>query len=155
MKFNELLEEVKYGSEDYRKLKYLEKIEESSSEDYKVSFLLENSLKNLNEEKEIMNLLNQAYSQIKNYERKKVLVSELKEGFVRMKFDSLKNIYSDLVEKINSSKLDNEKLLCNSVALVKYMFDELNERVDMKINFPELNISEEVNKELSFIKKNL
>ena len=155
MKFNELLEEVKFGNEDYRKLKNLEKIQESYSEKNKISFLLENSMEKLDEASQVMNSLHKAYTQIRSYEQKKSLVSELKESFIRMKFDAIKKSYYDLIESINENEISNKELLSNAVALVKYSFEELNENINIKVNFPETPLSEDIDKEFDFIKKNI
>lgn len=155
MKINDLLEEVKIGSDDYKKLKRIEQLQKTPEED-KVSYLLKHSIQKLNENKNIMTYLNQAYTQIKRYEEKKRNVRDLRESFARMKFDSLKETYSSLIEAVNSVKeYKNEELLSNSIALVSYVIEELSNKTGKDVKVPELFMKEQVDNELSIIKENL
>ncbi len=155
MNINELLEESKIGVEDYKKLNAIELIYNTSEED-RISFLLSHSIENLKENEQIMYILNQANSQIKGYEERKKRGRGVQESFARMKFDALKNTYIELAECINNQEtFNNKELLGNSVALIVYIFEEISEKCNKKINLPELVIQEEVEAEYSFIKENL
>lgn len=165
MKLNELLEEVKIGSENYKRIKRLEEDDRKKNEslkriketpeENKISYLLKSSLENLQENEEIMKYISQAYTQIKSYEEKKREVSELRESYSRMKFDSIKETFISLIEAVNMYEIKNKNLLSNTLALVQYTFEELAEKTQREINLPSLVIQEQMEEELKIIKENI
>lgn len=155
MKLNELLEEAKFGQESYKKLKTIEHIH-NTPEENKVSYLLKHAIEALNEDRDIMESLTLAYSQIKGYEERKRRVVNLHESFYRMKFDSLKSTIVDLTEKVNKKEsFGNEALLSNALALVQYAFTEISENCEKEVVLPEVQLQEMVNEEYTLIKENI
>lgn len=135
MKIAELLEEVKLGKENYNKLKTSEQIKESfdeDSENYKISDLIGVHRKTLldeNADENILKHLKNAMLKVKSVEDRQEKTNYLSESYSRMKFDSLKTVYNDIISLMENKKVQrntNKEVLANALGLIRYKIDEMS-----------------------------
>lgn len=157
MKVKELLEEVKIGSENYKKIKTAEEIKETFDEDletYKVSDLMTVGYQKLAEsevDERLTKNLKNSIAKIKSIEDRQEKSNYLSESYTRMKFDTLKQSYNDIIALMEQKKVSrdvNKELLANSLALLRYKIEEM-----AKLNGIEANLNEANNTFQPFIDK--
>lgn len=134
MKLGNLLEEVKIGTEKYKELKTIEQIRENFNEDeeaYKISDLLNLHLQNLvseNADEKLIKKIKTAMLKVDSIEQRQEKTNYLSESYSRMKFDSLKTAYNDVIALMENKKISkhvDKEVIANSLGLIKYKINEM------------------------------
>ena len=150
MKLDELLEEIKIGTSDYKTMQHKEEMLETFDEDednYKTSKLVNLLAAKLSEEKNDLNenvikKLKKISHKMENTEEK-VFAGPISKSYARMKLDSMKEDYESIVEDIQSKKTLrslNHEVLANAMALIMFEATKLHEIAEApsSYTFPEV-----------------
>lgn len=171
MQLAQLLEQIKIGEDNYRELQTSKELIESFDEDldnYKISNLISalnnHFVENVNEDTSpVVKGFRKIENKIKLMEDRIENSGGISTAYAKMKYDSLAEDYSSLVENINRKKvqrqLDKDKL-AHALALVIYEAKKLSREGDFDFaekDFPGLseNFEPFVKKELKLIEENL
>jgi hypothetical protein len=162
MKLGELLEEVKIGTENYKEIKTIEQIQNSfneDNEDYKISELLNIHLQKMlqeeNDEKITKNIKN-SILKISNIEERQETSNFISESYARMKYDSLKKVYNDIISLMENKKISKnveKEVLANALGLIKFKIEEMAEISKTEVSLNESNETFQpfINKEYKII----
>lgn len=145
MKLGELLEQIKLGTEEFKKQEvekqFLESYDEDT-EDYKVSVLLGRLIGALSEDIDeitgpVIRSLRKSTEKIKMYETKIEDNGSVSEAYTRMKLDSLKEEYNHMADLLSKNKVrqafDKKEALANAVALVKFQMETLADDIQIEV----------------------
>lgn len=171
MQLAQLLEEIKIGKEAYREMKTSEELIQSFDEDidnYKISSLI-SALNNkfaesINEDTApVIKGFRKIENKIKMMEDRIEKQGSISTAYARMKYDSLSEDYSTLVENIKRKKVQRQldkDSLAHAIALVIYEANKLSQEGNFDFaskDFPIIgeNFDPFITKELKLIEESI
>jgi len=143
MKLSELLNQIKIGEDEYKTRENVDAVLETFDEDddqYKTSKLIDILSAKLTESKNennviTINRIKKTAIKIGMYEDKFSTGKEISKSYHRMKFDSIKENYNEIIHDLESKKVQrsmDKEILSHAVALIKHKIIQLAEAAEIQ-----------------------